>query len=160
MLQHTATRCKTLQHPAIPCNTHYNTLKTSPIHTHERSGGEQISDRNTFCSTLQHTATHCNTLQHIETHFTLEYTALHCNINIIFTRTGDQETSGSVTRPRTATHCNTLQHTATHCNALQHTATHCNTLQHTATHCNTLQHMQHTALSYLHTWVIWRRADQ
>jgi len=49
ILQHTATRCKTL-HYALHCNTLQHTA--------------------THCNTLQHTATHCNTLQH---------TATHCN---------------------------------------------------------------------------------
>ena len=106
-LQHTATRCNTLQNWSRWTNPN-SILVTNKL----------FMKRHTNCSTakqnkaLQHTTTYCNTLQHtIIYRDTLQRTATHCN-----------------TLQRTATHCNTLQHSAARCNTLQHAATRCNTL--------------------------------
>jgi len=160
-LQHTATRCNTLQVIASHCNslqltaTHCNSLQLTATHcntlqhicnalqqptTDAKSAGKLSSDDFVkHCNTLQHTATHCNILQHAAT------TYHRCQISrkaVIRWLWWGRKEGGSVqsvvwTRSVTATHYNTLQHTATHCNTLQHTATHGNARQHTATHWNT-----------------------
>ena len=107
ILQHTATRCNTLQHTA----THYH----GKIFMNGCKEAYEHVKRNLrhVLQCVAHTATHCNTL----TWQDIAGFVLH------------------VHRPLCTRSCgNTLQHTATHCNTLQHTATHCNTLQHTATH--------------------------
>ena len=132
-LQHTATRCNTLQVIASHCNS----LQLTATH----------------CNSLQLTATHCNTLQHICNALQQPTTDAKSAGKLSsddFDGEGRREEVFSQSFGRgpllqhTTTHCNTLQHTATHCNTLQHTATHGNTLQHTGTHavryCNPLQH--------------------
>jgi len=109
MLQHTATRCNTLQRTAKHCYTlalqhtatHCTALHRTATHIqHYCNALQHYIQKSSRCNTLQHAATHCITLQHT----------------------------------RTATHCNTLHDTVSHCDAhttlLQRTAT---LLQHTAT---------------------------
>jgi len=101
-LQHTATRCNTLQH------THQGTLEQ-----------QQVVD----CNKLQHTTTHCNTLQHIYQDAlkqqqvgccnTMQHIATFCN-----------------TLQRTETHIPGALKAAASCrlqHTLQRAATHCNT---------------------------------
>ena len=84
----------------------------------------RVRERQTHCSTQQHTATPYNTLQLAATHCNpLQLTATH------WARPSLGNSFGSVCK-RKQTHCNTLHHTATRCNTLQHTVT----LQLTATH--------------------------
>ena len=112
-VQHTATRCNTLQHTLQHTATHCNALQHTATHC------STLQHTATYCNTLRHTATHCNTLQHTATHCnTLQHTATHCTM----TRTSHDswgrklyaETPMWNTLYLTATHCNTLQHTATH----------------------------------------------
>jgi len=110
-LQHTATLCNTLQHNVIG-----NRLKTSMFCSEFRYAVYQYGTA-THWNALQHTATRCNTLQQV-TGIMSHYFSPCLHTQLI-----------KMARQHTATHRNTLQHTATHCNTLQHTATHCNTLQ-------------------------------
>jgi len=141
-MQHHATPCTTLQHPAL-----FATLcilqHPAPHCDTSAHRCEPLAEIVTRCNTPQRPATllqhPCNTLQHPPTPRLIVASHL-------------------MKRP---SHCDTLQHTATHCSTLRHTATleliaasrpmkklaHCNTLQHTATpydtlatRCNTLQH--------------------
>jgi len=169
LLQHTTTRC--------------NTLQWKWLSVFVKRMSYCVCDDNDSSSPLQHTTTRCNTLQHTATHDYVSsrwrwlsalvtdwvISMTHCArkvgeslsswckwLSAFVTHTCD---SNHTTQTRlgcrleraarvldrkalqhTATHRNTLQHTATHYNTLHHTAKYCNTLQHTATHCNTLQH--------------------
>jgi len=93
-LQHTTTRCNTLQH--------YNTLQHTATRIASGHGdGDFLHAQWTrsHLNTLQHTATHCNTLQHtLEVDMAVEIFLL---LEVFFT----------------------LHHAATHCHTLQHTAT-------------------------------------
>ena len=76
-LQHTATRCNTLQHTAAKCTIWACTMSTRCSTLHHTASHYNNCNK---CITLQHTATHCNTLQHTATHcYTLQHTATHCN---------------------------------------------------------------------------------
>jgi len=78
-LQHTATRCNTLQ-----CIVRCNTLQHTAMHH----------------NTLQHTATHCNTLQHTATHYHTPQYIVRCSPLA--------PSSSNKLLQHTATHCNTL----------------------------------------------------
>ena len=137
ILQHTATRCNTLQYTATHCSIlQHSAVYCNTLHFTATQGRFAICRRVPHSS--EYTATHCNTLQH---------TAPHCN-------TTQHNAKQRNTLQHNATHCNTLKHTATHCNALQcianlspvgeslePTTTHCNTQQRNVPHCNVL----HTA---------------
>jgi len=108
VLQHTATPCNILQHPAT--NTHWRLLCSTPPQR-----------RHIHCNTLQHTATPYNTLQHPATNLN---THVHIPIWVQPTQRQPQQ------RPK---YCNTLQHSVAH---LQHTGTTCNAHAHPARHFN------------------------
>jgi len=100
-LQHTATRCNTLQHTPSEIGRERrryakrNARKWVVSYTHNTRDIWM-----SLCNTLQHNAKHCSTQQH---------PAKHCN-TLQHTRVTYEWVS--------ATHCQTLQHTTTHCNTL------------------------------------------
>jgi len=100
-MEHTATRCNTLQHAAThPTHSgHYNAqTRTWPVELRTV----------THCHILQHTATYCNTL----------YT-LHVQAIILHKHELD---SSRFTMQHTATHYNPLHHAVSRCTTLQHAA--------------------------------------
>jgi len=141
-LQHTVTRCITLQHTAH-CNIlqHNATLQQKIGHS---IGHILLIMRN---GSIQHTATHCNTLQ---------YTAIHCNTPLnkiigygvalvsridsiiglfckraLYKRQYSDKETYDLIDPTDRSHpivptrevrpvYNTIEHTAPHCNTLQH----------------------------------------
>jgi len=171
-MTHAATHCRTLQHPATPCNT----LHLNPMM-------DVICAYATHCRTLQHTATHCITLPYTsattstsfhgcdacihDTHWnTLQHPAIPYNTLQHTTAHYIYITSGYDVCIRD-THCNTRQHAATHCNTLhlkntlQHTTsmckyakTRCNILQLSASHCNTLHHTVDILNLQYTTWLL------
>jgi len=88
-VQHTATRCNTLQHTETHCNTratHYTHYTATHYNTRHHAA--------TRCNTLQHAVTHYPATHYTASHYTATYyPATHCN----------------------TLHRNTLQHAATHC---------------------------------------------
>jgi len=159
LLKHTGCACymhdMTLQHTASRCNT----LDVSYIDTLQHTATHHIKCK---CNTLQHAlqrfATLRNTLQHTGCvccmyDMTLQHAATRCNtLHVPYLNTLQH----CNTLQYSATRCNTLQHTTsavpsqptTHCNTLQHAATLCNTLQHSTTLCNTLQHSRRVCSMY------------
>jgi len=149
-LQHTATRCNTLQVIDRYHQRHGDpNLRTLLPHL-------QVTQKSVLqyvavsCSELQRVAVCCRVLhlqvtQNSPISYQKKSVFYHCSTLYQRTLLTHPLTTGGCgiahwnTLQHTATHCNTLQHTVTHCNTLQRIATHGKTLQHTATHINALQ---------------------
>jgi len=98
-MQHTETRCNTLQHTySSEQYTRYQDMRAARIKTLAHK------DTATYFNTLQHTAIHCNTH------------ATHCN-TLQHTHSPEQYTCYQDMR---AARLKTLQHTATRCNTHIH----------------------------------------
>jgi len=169
-VQHTSTRCNTLQlpqHSATLCNTllHTATNRSTPVQAHPvvsflpKLQPHDLLQLPRIRACVSYTAANCNSLQHSATH---PHTATRKQLSRVRAYINCQVLCKNCnnTLQHTATHCNTLQHThtqtqlsrvrafvnftASYCNTLLHSAvyihSHCNILQHTATHCTTQQH--------------------
>jgi len=150
--QHSATLCNTLQHIATHCNklNHTCTSSSSRVFSSKAAAARSFATASNsrvcqlHCSKLQLAATQCNTSTHCNTQTT-----------VLSSRVYQLSSALQKLQQHTATHCNTRIHFNTHTHkrnclefvhlsiVLHHTATHCCILPctyiNTATYCNSLQ---------------------